>query len=59
MEHDIQDHIMKLDLEALGKLMTSYIRGDQFNEGLFIHAILKGHITQLASRDGKNYFFDI
>ncbi|MCM3126918.1 DUF6508 domain-containing protein [Paenibacillus sp. MER 78] len=50
---------MKLDLEALGKLMTSYIRGDQFNEGLFIHAILKGHITQLASRDGKNYFFDI
>ncbi|MEK5057296.1 hypothetical protein BK126_16765 [Paenibacillus sp. FSL H7-0326] len=50
VEHDIQDHIMKLDMEALRKLMTSYIRGDRFNEGLFIHAIIKGHITHILRR---------
>lgn len=42
--------IMKADLETLRKLMTSYIRGDRFNEGLFIHVILKGHVTRIILR---------
>ncbi|GAK39223.1 hypothetical protein TCA2_1711 [Paenibacillus sp. TCA20] len=55
VEHDVQDHIMKLDMEALRKLMTSYIRGDRFNEGLFIQAIIKGHITHILCRTKELY----
>lgn len=46
----VQDKIRNADLETLRKLMTSYIRGDRFNEGLFIDVILKGHVTDILLR---------
>lgn len=46
----IQDQIRNADLETLRKLMTSYIRGDRFNEGLFICTIVNGHITNILLR---------
>lgn len=46
----IHDRIMSADLVTLRKLMTSYIRGDRFNEGLFIAVILKGHVTKILLR---------
>lgn len=46
----IHERIMNADLETLRKLMTSYIRGDRFNEGLFIAVILKGHVTKILLR---------
>lgn len=46
----IHERIMIADLETLRKLMTSYIRGDRFNEGLFIAVILKGHVTKILLR---------
>ncbi|WP_410769468.1 DUF6508 domain-containing protein [Fontibacillus sp. BL9] len=50
INNHIKDIIMNADLETLRKLMTSYIRGDRFNEGLFIAAILKGHVTNIILR---------
>ncbi|MFD1176613.1 DUF6508 domain-containing protein [Paenibacillus puldeungensis] len=50
LDNDIHDKIMSSDLDTLRKLMTSYIRGDRFNEGLFISAILKGHIRDVLLR---------
>lgn len=47
---NIHEKIMSADLVTLRKLMTSYIRGDRFNEGLFIAVILKGHITKILLR---------
>lgn len=46
----IREKIAEADIETLRKLMTSYIRGDRFNEGLFIHVILKGHISNILLR---------
>lgn len=46
----IREKIAGADIETLRKLMTSYIRGDRFNEGLFIHVILKGHISNILLR---------
>lgn len=46
----IEDQIRDADLETLRKLMTSYIRGDRFNEGLFIQVILKGHLVSILLR---------
>lgn len=50
IENDIEEHIMKADLVTLRKLMTSYIRGDRFNEGLFNRVILNGNITKILTR---------
>lgn len=50
IDNNIQDEIMNADLETLRKITTSYIRGDRFNEGLFIHVILKGHIKNILLR---------
>ncbi|MCM3038678.1 DUF6508 domain-containing protein [Paenibacillus motobuensis] len=50
INHDIQGQIRNADLETLRKLMTSYIRGDRFNEGLFISTIVNGHITNILLR---------
>lgn len=50
IENDIEEHIMKADLVKLRKLMTSYIRGDRFNEGLFHRVIINGHITKILTR---------
>ncbi|WP_334073112.1 DUF6508 domain-containing protein [Paenibacillus sp. A14] len=46
----IEEPIRNADLDTLRKLMTSYIRGDRFNEGLFIRAVLNGHITCILLR---------
>ncbi len=48
--NDIEEHIMKADLDTLRKLMTSYIRGDRFTEGLFEGVILNGHVTKILTR---------
>ncbi|WP_160032187.1 DUF6508 domain-containing protein [Paenibacillus sp. An7] len=50
VNNNVQDKIRNADLETLRKLMTSYIRGDRFNEGLFIDVILKGHVTDILLR---------
>ncbi|NWL88434.1 MULTISPECIES: DUF6508 domain-containing protein [unclassified Paenibacillus] len=50
ISHDIQDQIRNADIEILRKLMTSYIRGDRFNEGLFISTIVNGHIANILLR---------
>lgn len=50
IENDIEEHLMKADLDTLRKLMTSYIRGDRFIEGLFNGVILNGHITKILTR---------
>lgn len=50
LNNDLYSEIMNADLETLRKLMTSYIRGDRFNEGLFINVILKGHVTNILLR---------
>ena len=50
IDHNIQDQIRNADIKTLRKLMTSYIRGDRFNEGLFISAIANGHITNILLR---------
>lgn len=48
--NDIEEHLMKADLDTLRKLMTSYIRGDRFSEGLFNEVIMNGHITKILIR---------
>lgn len=50
VNNNVQDKIRNADLETLRKLMTSYIRGDRFNEGLLIDVILKGHVTNILLR---------
>lgn len=50
LDNDIEEYIMKADLITLRKLMTSYIRGDRFTEGLFNRVILNGHITKILTR---------
>ncbi|QTD41514.1 DUF6508 domain-containing protein [Sporosarcina sp. Te-1] len=48
--NDIEEPLLKADLDSLRKLMTSYIRGDRFTEGLFEGAILNGHVTKILTR---------
>lgn len=48
--NDIEEHVMNADLETLQKLMTSYIRGDRFTEGLFEGVIINGHVTKILTR---------
>lgn len=50
VDNDIDDNIKNAGLETLRKLMTSYIRGDRFNEGLFIHVIVNGKIAKILLR---------
>lgn len=50
IENNIDEHLRKADLDTLRKLMTSYIRGDRFNEGLFKRVILNGHVTKILLR---------
>jgi len=50
LDHDIDEYLRNADIVTLRKLMTCYIRGDRFNEGLFIHVVLKGHITKILLR---------
>ena len=48
--NDIEEHVKKADLTTLRKLMTSYIRGDRFTEGLFEAVIINGHVTKILTR---------
>lgn len=48
--NDIEEHVKKADLATLRKLMTSYIRGDRFTEGLFEAVIINGHVTKILKR---------
>lgn len=48
--NDIEEHLKKADITTLRKLMTSYIRGDRYNDGLFNEVILHGHITKILTR---------
>lgn len=50
LDNNMDSSIMNADLETLRKLMTSYIRGDRFNEGLFISVCMKGHAAQILLR---------
>lgn len=50
LDHEVDSSIMNADLTTLRKLMTSYIRGDRFNEGLFIHVCMKGHAAKILLR---------
>lgn len=50
IENDIEEHLKKADLDTLRKLMTSYVRGDRFNEGLYDQVVLNGHITKILTR---------
>lgn len=50
MDHPIANTLANADLDTLRKLMTCYIRGDRFNEGLFIEVCRKGHIASILIR---------
>jgi len=49
-EDNLDAHIMEADLDTLRMLMTSFIRADRFNEGLFERVIIKGHVTAILLR---------
>lgn len=50
IETDLEENLMSADLDTLRKLMTSYIRGDRFTEGLFEGVIINGHVTKILTR---------
>lgn len=50
IDGDIEEHIMSADLETLRKLVTSYVRGDRFMEGLFITVAINRKIAQVLTR---------
>lgn len=50
IERDIEEQIMKADMETLRKLVTSYVRGDRFNEGLFLAVAMDGKFKQILFR---------
>ncbi|KKO51720.1 DUF6508 domain-containing protein [Paenibacillus sp. DMB20] len=50
LDNNIESNIMNADLETLRKLMTSYLRGDRFSEGLFISVCMKGHAAKILLR---------
>ncbi|WP_261378267.1 DUF6508 domain-containing protein [Paenibacillus agilis] len=47
---DIITPIRNADMDTLRKLMTSYIRGDRFNEGLFIAVMKNGTVEAILKR---------
>ncbi|WP_227793455.1 DUF6508 domain-containing protein [Paenibacillus guangzhouensis] len=50
LDHDIDENLQYADVETLRKLMTCYVRGDRFTEGLFKHVVLKGHVAKILLR---------
>jgi len=50
LERDVEEHILHADLETLRKLVTSYVRGNRFTEGLLVRVIENGKITQILQR---------
>lgn len=50
LNKDIQEEIKYADLETLRKLMTSYVRGDRFNEGLLERIVADGKLQCILQR---------
>lgn len=50
IEQNIEEQIKNADIDTLRKLMTCYIRGDRFNEGLFAAVIQNGNVAQILHR---------
>jgi len=50
LELNIDSYISNADIDTLRKLMTCYIRGDRFNEGLFIQVCANGIVTSILKR---------
>ncbi|ALS24945.1 DUF6508 domain-containing protein [Paenibacillus naphthalenovorans] len=50
LNKDIHEEINFADLETLSKLMTSYVRGDRFNEGLLEHIVADGKLQCILER---------
>ncbi|MBE9917778.1 hypothetical protein G8C92_27640 [Paenibacillus donghaensis] len=50
VRQNIQPHIMSSDVETLRKLLTSYVRGDRFSEGLFVEVVTNGKVVQILER---------
>jgi hypothetical protein len=50
LNRDIHEEIKSADLETLRKLMTSYVRGDRFSEGLLERIVADGKLHCILSR---------
>jgi hypothetical protein len=50
LNKDIHEEIKSEDLETLRKLMTSYVRGDRFNEGLLERIVVDGKLHCILQR---------
>jgi len=50
LDHDIQEEINSADLDTLRKLLTSYVRGDRFNEGLLERIVVDGKLRCILER---------
>ena len=50
LNKDIHEEIKSADLETLRKLMTSYVRGDRFNEGLLERIVVDGKLHCILQR---------
>jgi hypothetical protein len=50
LNKDIHEEIKSADLETLRKLMTSYVRGDRFNEGLLERIVADGKLHCILQR---------
>jgi len=50
LDKDVHEEIKTADLETLRKLMTSYVRGDRFNEGLLERIVADGKFHCILQR---------
>ena len=50
LNHDIQEEIKSADLDTLRKLVTCYVRGDKFNEGLLERIVVDGKLHCILQR---------
>jgi Family of unknown function (DUF6508) len=47
---NIDEQIQNADIDTLRKVMTCYVRGDRFNEGLFVSVIQNGIVAKILQR---------
>ncbi len=50
LNKDIHEEIESADLETLRRLMTCYVRGDRFNEGLLERIVADGKLQCILER---------
>ncbi|MGG4196847.1 DUF6508 domain-containing protein [Paenibacillus jamilae] len=50
IRNNIDEQIRNADIDTLRKLMTCYIRGDRFNEGMFAAVIQNGNVSIILRR---------